>query len=209
MVGQELVNKHKGGGPSGLDNAALIWIKVDEGDTTQSLLHWRFCPLRTTLLSPPFRLTFWLLYNPPRNIMATLHSLPTELLHQIFDLILPADIENFACVSRAIYLMSASVLAKHKALIRKYHKLEETEPDESIVGVLRDVLNQPRVGHYVREIELGLLQESEGGGMLLGKKDVDAFTEAAHELRLTFPWRDRTVGIGASRLLKKWPSLLV
>ncbi|CAF9932592.1 hypothetical protein IMSHALPRED_008936 [Imshaugia aleurites] len=110
--------------------------------------------------------------------MAGFDDLPNELVSEVLKFVLPEDLENFAQTSKHVLLLSKPFLETHRQLIRRYtifhsypppgqdrdtwyedmetHRLETR--DGFSVGPLpnlfKEILNQPRVGHYVRKVEL-------------------------------------------------------
>ena len=95
--------------------------------------------------------------------MAPFTALPSEILLEIMDLVPPKDLENFAQMSKSVNTLSQSALKVHRELIRKYGTF--TSPRDvrrrdnsfiygAIPTLLRDVLIDPRVGHYIRNFSI-------------------------------------------------------
>lgn len=105
--------------------------------------------------------------------MTGFRDLPNEIVCEVLKLVLPADLESFAQTSRRVFLLSRPFLQEHRKLIRLYATFDNYPPpgqerhtetrDGFSVGPLptlfRDVLNEPRIGHYIREVKLGFLLE--------------------------------------------------
>ena len=92
--------------------------------------------------------------------MAQLSSLPNELLRHILGHVMPEDLENFAQVSKHIRSISNSALEEHRQLIRKYTSLTGLAVGGAVEPLLKDVLADPRIGNYVKRIDLcGVLRE--------------------------------------------------
>ena len=93
-------------------------------------------------------------------MVADFASLPNELVREILKLVQPEDFENFAQVSRNVFLLASPFLTEHRALIRKYHTLRNKTDGDSIATVLRTFIINPRIGSYVRNVQLGQLMQS-------------------------------------------------
>lgn len=86
--------------------------------------------------------------------MAQLSGLPNELLRHILGHVMPEDLENLAQVSKHIRSVSGSALEDHHRLIRKYTLFSGVAAAGTVEPLLRDVLANLRIGHYVKRIEL-------------------------------------------------------
>lgn len=90
-------------------------------------------------------------------------------------MVLPEDLESFAQTSKHVFLLSKPLLKEHRSLIRLYtrfksYALPGQERHTSLrdgfsVGLVptlfRDVLNEPRIGHYIRRVEFdGILGQT-------------------------------------------------
>ncbi len=67
---------------------------------------------------------------------------------------MPEDLENFAQVSKHIRSVSDSALEEHRQLIRKYKTFTGLATAGAVEPLLKDVLADPRIGHYVKRIDL-------------------------------------------------------
>lgn len=105
-------------------------------------------------------------------------SLPNELICEIIKLVRPEDLENFAQISRHVYSLAVPCLIEHRALIRRYHTLREDTGPRCITDVLSEVLANPRLGSYIRKVELGLLSNAKA---VYTQEELDNFTTAAHD----------------------------
>lgn len=91
--------------------------------------------------------------------MAKFSDLPAELLLMILDRLAPTDADTFCVLSRNVRAVSASFLENHMNLKRKYtHRTycrkTSTFPDGSLADLLRDVLQTPEFGYYVRTLQI-------------------------------------------------------
>ena len=87
-------------------------------------------------------------------------NLPNELIHEVLEAVLPEDLENFAGVCSRIHELSEPLLVKHRELIRKYcfTRGDNSEGDWNfIVDTLRKVQTDPRIGHYVKKLDICLM----------------------------------------------------
>lgn len=67
---------------------------------------------------------------------------------------MPEDLENFAQVSKHIRSVSGSALEKHRQFIQKYTSFSGPAGAETVEPLLKEVLTNSRIGHYVKSIEL-------------------------------------------------------
>lgn len=86
--------------------------------------------------------------------MATLHSLPPELIRRVYELARPDDMENLAQSSKYIRSMSGAFLRQHRALIRKYKTLTTYEQPRAVGCILKDVLHDPIMARYIKVLDL-------------------------------------------------------
>ena len=114
--------------------------------------------------------------------MAQFASLPNELIREILQLVQPEDFENLAQVSRNVYSLASPFLKQHRALIRKYHTLSNDAGPSAVATLLRTVIADPRIGSYVREVELDeeleFSDESDEED-LYTEEELETFTKAA------------------------------
>ena len=92
--------------------------------------------------------------------MAHFASLPNELIHEILKHVQPEDLEDFAQLSHNVFRLAVPFLEKHRALIRQYHTLRNPPGPGSIANLLNTVIADPRVGSYMKKVELGRLTGS-------------------------------------------------
>lgn len=114
--------------------------------------------------------------------MACFASLPNELIREILKLVQPEDLENFAQLSRNVSQLAVPFLNEHRALIRHYHTLRNPLGPGTIANLPRTVIADPRIGSYVKKVELGRLIESQSGldrANVYTKEELDIFTTAA------------------------------
>lgn len=93
--------------------------------------------------------------------MAQLSSLPNELLRDILGHVMPEDLENLAQTSKHIRSVSGPALQEHRRLIRKYSSFSGPAAAKTVEPLLKDVLANPRIGHYVKRIEICLATEAD------------------------------------------------
>lgn len=93
--------------------------------------------------------------------MAQLSALPNELLRHILSNFMPEDIENFAQASKHIRSISGPALKEHRRLIRKYTSFSGPAAADTVEPLLKDVLANPRIGYYVKEINLCRVREGD------------------------------------------------
>lgn len=86
--------------------------------------------------------------------MARLLTLPNEVLRMIIGQVMPEDLENFAQTSKHIQSVSASAVRNHRRLIRKYKQVSGRATVTAVERLLKSVLANPRIGHYVKKVEI-------------------------------------------------------
>ena len=114
--------------------------------------------------------------------MAHFASLPNELIHEILQLVEPDDFEIFAQLSRNVFRLAFPFFNEHRAFIRRYHTLRNDSDSVSIATLLSTILANPRIGSYVKKVELGRLREPSVGSDQVNvytKKELEIFTTAA------------------------------
>ena len=103
--------------------------------------------------------------------MLSFCDVPNELLCALLESVQPEDLGNFAQISKHVYLVSQPYLQTHRQLIRKHSilqkpMLEEEKTFAALTGVLpevlMDVLRNPRIGSYIRSIQLGRFEPPYG-----------------------------------------------
>lgn len=109
--------------------------------------------------------------------MAHFSSLPNELIREILTLVQPEDLENFAQLSRNVFRLAFPFLNEHRALIRKYHTLRNDIDPGATATLLSTVIANPRIGSYVKKVDLSRLKESMANAY--AKKELEIFTTAA------------------------------
>ena len=77
-----------------------------------------------------------------------------KYLCDIIGHVMPEDIENFAQTSKHIRSVFGYTLKEHRRTIRKYALFFGLATPETVEPLLKDVLANPRIGHYVMSIEL-------------------------------------------------------
>ena len=108
--------------------------------------------------------------------MANFTSLPNELLCEILKLVQPEDLESFAQTSPNVFSLASPFLNEHRALIREHHTLRNNTGPRSITGFLSTVIANPRIGSYVKKVELGSLSDSK---VVYTKEELEILTTAA------------------------------
>ncbi|KAL9628400.1 MAG: hypothetical protein Q9164_007291, partial [Protoblastenia rupestris] len=86
--------------------------------------------------------------------MTGLCTLPNEIVQQIFGLVLPADLENFAQIGKKIQRVARPILHEHRERIRTYSVFQNRSRPAATAILLQSVLNDARIGHYVRQMTL-------------------------------------------------------
>lgn len=86
--------------------------------------------------------------------MAPFSSIPNELLEHILDHVMPEDLENFAQTSKHIRSLSTAALKNHRRLIRRFSIISGPSISKNVEPVLKAVLANPRIGHYVKKIQI-------------------------------------------------------
>ena len=99
--------------------------------------------------------------------MATLSSVPPEILHNIMYQMQPDDLENLVLASKQIYFTSVLVLGEHRVLKRRDTVIshvakvpagcsvdhsEQLSPVHQLPDLLKAIMNCPRIGLYIRKI---------------------------------------------------------
>ena len=113
--------------------------------------------------------------------MARFTSLPNELICEIMRYVQPEDFESFAQISRNIYSLAFPFLTEHRALIRKYSTICACTNTRSITDLLSTILASPRIGFYVRKVELSMMNERRLSDLIgeYTKEELEMFTLAA------------------------------
>ncbi len=117
---------------------------------------------------------------------------------------MPEDLENFAQVSKHIRSVSDSALEEHRQLIRKYTSFSGLAVAEAVEPLLKDVLADPRIGHYVKRIDLR--RESNEQEVAIEEGSVEARDDdsekgisieqthaAVHDNQFLVPWHLRWI----------------
>ena len=125
--------------------------------------------------------------------MAHLSTLPNEVLRMIIRQVMPEDLENFAQTSKHIQSVSASAVENHRRLIRRYASFSDQVVPNAVKPLLKDVLANPRIGHYVKKVELCRVPEEDGSvnNMVDNRKEdlsLDRIHAAVNECELLNPW---------------------
>lgn len=84
--------------------------------------------------------------------MTSFYDVPPEIVVMILEIVLPADLENFAFASKTIQTIAQPLLERHRRRVRKYSNITNHDPTLPICDALRDVLINPRIGYYVRSL---------------------------------------------------------
>ena len=113
--------------------------------------------------------------------MATFTSLPNELICEIMRYVQPEDFESFAQISHNVYSLAFPFLAEHRALIRKYSTFCACIGTRSITDLLGTILDSPRIGSYVRKVELDTIMDRPliDTKVEYTKEELEIFTTAA------------------------------
>ncbi|KAF2815397.1 uncharacterized protein BDZ99DRAFT_495165 [Mytilinidion resinicola] len=95
--------------------------------------------------------------------MTILLDLPNELLLSIFTYADPDDLVNFGVTCRHIFAVGEGPLREHRARLQKYHTVtcSDIEDECASWNLMYDVLLNPPVALYVRELELAAERKSE------------------------------------------------
>ena len=86
--------------------------------------------------------------------MTGLCTLPDEIVLHILGLVLPADLENFAQISKKIQRVARPILHEHRERIRTHSLFQNRSRPAATATLLQNVLNDVRIGHYVRQMTL-------------------------------------------------------
>ena len=113
--------------------------------------------------------------------MAELSTLPNELLRHILGDVLPEDIENFAQASKHIRSVSGPALKEHRRLIRKYTSFSGPAAADTVEPLLIDVLANPRIGFYVKEIDLCRVRRGDAEDQAEGAQEIEEDGEQESE----------------------------
>lgn len=109
--------------------------------------------------------------------MAGFNDLPNEMVLEVLRMVLPEDLENFAQISRRVFLLAGPSLQRHRQRIRLYTKFISDSshlrtryiemPDGFRLGpipsLLKDMINEPCIGRYVRHVRLASLITTHSG----------------------------------------------
>ncbi|KAI9777903.1 MAG: hypothetical protein M1835_005107 [Candelina submexicana] len=83
--------------------------------------------------------------------MAHLMNMPNELVHEIFSLLHPSSIVDFACTCKRIHAVAPNILKEHKARMQRYYEVNDWYPD-TIASTLLEVLTDPWLAWYIRRL---------------------------------------------------------
>ncbi|KAI9703339.1 MAG: hypothetical protein M1836_007906 [Candelina mexicana] len=83
--------------------------------------------------------------------MAYLINIPNELVHEIFSVLHPSSIVDFACTCKHIHAVAPTILQQHKARMQKYYEVNDWYPD-TIASTLLEVLTDPWLAWYIRRL---------------------------------------------------------
>ena len=136
--------------------------------------------LRSDTASPTGQLsTFHSLKST--NRMATFTSVPNELICETLRYVQLEDFEKFAQISHNVYSSAFPFLTEHRALIRKYSTFCACIGTRSITQLLGTILASPRIGSYVRKVELGTMLDRPfiETKVEYNKEELEIFTTAA------------------------------
>lgn len=114
--------------------------------------------------------------------MAQFSTLPNELLRNILGNVMPEDLENFAQASKHIRSISSPALKKHRRLIRKYTSLSGPAAADTVEPLLIDVLADPRIGHYVKKIDLCRVWEGDAENQIQAAQESQEEGEQENEM---------------------------
>ena len=98
--------------------------------------------------------------------MARLSDLPTEIIEMIVELASPEDIESQTATCKTVYYAATRIVERHRAL-KKKHGVRRfshpgppgtSEPRQEVTQFLDEVLLEPRLAFYVRELSLDGLE---------------------------------------------------
>lgn len=129
--------------------------------------------------------------------MATLTSMPPELLLLIADALSPKDAYRFAVTDRHTWRTCASLVATHKELAENYGFICPEGSNFTLWRLLDELLATPRVADYVLELQLDMPQMfyfdsryiwySTGTPSLKpALEDVDKYLTAANDVEFLF-----------------------
>ena len=103
--------------------------------------------------------------------MTGFNDFPNEIVLKVLKMVLPDDLENFAQISRRVFLLAGPSLQRHRQRIKLYMRLSSdpsraqtcyTEMPEGvrlgpIPSLLRDMVKEPCIGRYIRHVKLDSL----------------------------------------------------
>lgn len=103
--------------------------------------------------------------------MAGFNDLPNEMVLEVLEMVSLEDLENFAQISKRVFLLARPFLQPHRQWIRLYTKLTSdsshlrtryTEKPNGfqlgpIPSLLKDMVNEPCIGRYIRCLKLDSL----------------------------------------------------
>ena len=98
--------------------------------------------------------------------MAQFQDLSTELVLDIVEKAFPEDIESLALASKCIYQLAIPRLEEHRRLRKEYTNFRNSvnykpnhwhDPGGLLAELLCKIVDDASIGHYVKKIELGLL----------------------------------------------------
>ena len=123
--------------------------------------------------------------------MATFIDLPNEIILDTLEVVLPEDLENFAQTSKRVFLLAKPFLKRHRELIRLHSTFSSDQNPVRrdvfwvgpITSLLEQMLSHPRIGRYIRRVELGSLVGTPSGVIRANKPDQErAWYKKQHDL---------------------------
>ncbi|KAI4913194.1 uncharacterized protein J4E92_009817 [Alternaria infectoria] len=139
-------------------------------------------------------------------------TLPPELKLNIADSLDPDSTLNFALTCRDHATLLKSLLKQHARLLAKWKVIDTTDARTLLWETLRDVIANPRLGWYIRELNLpesrqynwnaneSLRNSHPKHGVVPSEKDKALFIEAARGLQDLYPG----FGVDESNLLRRY-----
>ena len=122
--------------------------------------------------------------------MVPFRDFPRELILTVIPFILPEDLENFAQSCQRFRSLADSALQKHRLLIRQHHTTK-IEGGRRISKILKEVLVNPEIGRYIRDLSLNYILSSTSNHKFLHHKysaeDLDLLVAASIESEFLSP----------------------
>jgi hypothetical protein len=86
--------------------------------------------------------------------MASLQSLPAELLLSVAEILRPNDAFHFAAINKTLWQLCDSLIDTHRRMYPKYRYICTDSDNRVFWNLLNDLLDDPNIANYVSEVQI-------------------------------------------------------